>query len=109
MAREDIAFKLVELYVTQIADQQEKRKMGLDTVVNAYFYTLLRLTRKEKEIEAFDKAVTAEEQFLTTKEEPPKLEPTKVEPKKAAPEEADDMPPPPEPEEEAEGEEFAFD
>ena len=38
MDKEDIAFKIVELYVTQIADPQERRKMGLDTVMNAYFF-----------------------------------------------------------------------
>ena len=58
MDKDEIAFKIVELYITQIADAQERRKMGLDTVMNAYFYALLRLTRKEKEMQAFEHAVT---------------------------------------------------
>ena len=68
MDKDEIAFKMVELYVNQIADTQEKRRMGLDTVMNAYFYCLLRLTRKKREMEAFDKAVTKEEEFLETKD-----------------------------------------
>ena len=68
MDKDEIAFKIVELYTTEIADPLEKRKMGLDTVMNAYFYVLLRLTRKEKEMEAFDKAVTKEEQFLEARD-----------------------------------------
>lgn len=69
MDEEEIAFKIVELYTKEVADPQEKKRMGLDTVLNAYFYTLLRLTRKKKEMEAFDKAVTKEEEFLTKKDE----------------------------------------
>lgn len=99
MDKDEVAFRLVELYVDQIADSQEKRRMGLDTVMNAYFYCLLRLTRKQKEMEAFDKAVTKEEEFLTTtdpvkadEEEMPKMQ---EKPQKNMPKE--------------EGEEFDFD
>ncbi|MCD6414276.1 MAG: hypothetical protein J7L23_01455 [Candidatus Diapherotrites archaeon] len=80
MDKDEIAFKIVELYITQIADAQERRKMGLDTVMNAYFYALLRLTRKEKEMQAFEHAVTKEEKFLEAKEnqeELPKMEESK--------------------------------
>lgn len=80
MDKDEIAFKIVELYVSQVADAQEKRKMGLDTIMNAYFYALLRLTRKEKEMEAFEKAVSKEEKFMKAKEEQeelPKMEDSK--------------------------------
>ncbi|MCD4739779.1 hypothetical protein K8R43_01155 [archaeon] len=68
MDEEEIAYKIVELYAKEVADPQEKRRMGLDTLLNAYFYSLLRLTRKKKEMEAFDKAITAEEQYLAQEE-----------------------------------------
>jgi hypothetical protein len=75
MEREELAFRLVELYVNQIADSQEKRRMGLDTIMNAYFYALLRLTRKEKEMQAFEKALSKEEKVFYAGEKHPKEEP----------------------------------
>lgn len=59
-----MAFKLVELYVNEISKGHEKRQMGLDTLLNAYFYALLRITRKNKEIGALSKAVEREEEVL---------------------------------------------
>ena len=52
-----MAFKLVELYIKEASKTKEKREMGLDTVLNAYFYALLRITRKQKEMHAISKAV----------------------------------------------------
>ena len=52
-----MAFRLVELYIKEASKTKEKREMGLDTVLNAYFYALLRITRKNKEMKAISKAV----------------------------------------------------
>ncbi len=61
MDDDEIAFKLVELYVKDVSATHEKRQMGLDTILNAYFYALLRVTRKKEEILAMNKAVKASE------------------------------------------------
>jgi|GEM_PF-1656242 len=58
---EEIAYKLVKLYVGEISRGGEKRNMGLDTIINAYFYTLTRLKRKKKELGLFEDAVKMEE------------------------------------------------
>jgi len=58
---EEIAYKLVRLYVGEISRGGEKRRMGLDTIINAYFYTLTRLKRKKDELGMFETAVKEEE------------------------------------------------
>ena len=57
MDDDELAFKLVELYVREVSAVHEKRQMGLDTILNAYFYALLRITRKKEEILAMKRAV----------------------------------------------------
>ena len=68
MEPEEVAYRLVELYLREVSKSHEKRQMGLDTIMNAYFYALLRIQRKEKEIEALSKAVEDE------KSQPPEEE-----------------------------------
>ena len=64
MQDDELAFQLVELYVREVSKGHEKRQMGLDTLLNAYFYALLRITRKNKEMTALSKAVEREEEVL---------------------------------------------
>ncbi len=61
ISEEEIAYKLVKLYVGEISRGGEKRRMGLDTIINAYFYTLTRLKRKREELGMFETAVKEEE------------------------------------------------
>lgn len=57
MDNDELALKLVELYIKELSATHEKRQMGLDTILNAYFYSLLRITRKKEEILAMKRAV----------------------------------------------------
>ncbi len=59
MEEDDLAYRLVELYVKEVSATHEKRQMGLDTILNAYFYALLRITRKKEEMLAMKRAVEA--------------------------------------------------
>ena len=70
MQDDELAFKLVELYVTEVSKGHEKRQMGLDTLLNAYFYALLRITRKNKEIGALSQAVERKEEVLDDEYKP---------------------------------------
>lgn len=57
---EEVAFRLVELYIKNIASKGEKKQMGLDTIINAYFYTVSRLQRKSGEMQFLNQAVAQE-------------------------------------------------
>ncbi|MFC2174718.1 hypothetical protein ACFLQ2_02500 [archaeon] len=70
MQDDELALKLVELYVVEVSKGHEKRQMGLDTLLNAYFYALLRITRKNKETAALHKAVEREEEVLEEEYKP---------------------------------------
>lgn len=61
---EEIAYKLVELYVREVSQRGEKRQMGLDTIINAYVYTLARLRKKREELGLVASAVEREEEKL---------------------------------------------
>jgi hypothetical protein len=61
---EQMAFKIVQLYVEEVSQRGEKRQMGLDTIINAYFYTLLRLKKKRQEMGMMEPAVEKEEAEL---------------------------------------------
>jgi hypothetical protein len=61
---EEMAYKLVDLYVREISQRGEKRQMGLDTIINAYFYTLMRLKKKKEEMGIIEPVVEQEEQKL---------------------------------------------
>ena len=80
MEDDELAFKLVELYVRDVSKGHEKRQMGLDTILNAYFYALLRITRKSVEMKSFEEAVEKEEELLEKKEESAVPEPNQVMP-----------------------------
>lgn len=62
---DEMAYMLVELYVKEIAERGEKKQMGLETIINAYFYTLQRIQRKKKEMGAVEKSVTEEEKMMS--------------------------------------------
>lgn len=63
-ADEEMAYKLVDLYVREISQRGEKRQMGLDTIINAYFYTLMRLKKKKEEMGIMEPVVEQEEAKL---------------------------------------------
>lgn len=56
---------MVQLYVTDVSRKGEKRQMGLDTIINAYFYTLLRMKKKKKEMGYLEPVVEKEEEELS--------------------------------------------
>jgi len=51
------AFELVKLYLGDVAQHGLKRQLDLDQVINAYFYALGRIRRKETEISEVGDAV----------------------------------------------------
>ena len=63
---EEMAYMLVELYVKEIAEKGEKKDMGLDTIINAYFYTLQRIKKKREELGLVERDVQEEEKLLGT-------------------------------------------
>ncbi len=58
LADEEVAFKLVSLYFEQIAKLGFKRKLDIDAIINAYFYTLNRLKNKQRELENIEKIIS---------------------------------------------------
>jgi len=68
---EEMAFRVVKLYFEEIARLGFKRRLDLDAIINAYFYALARLERKDKELKFIQKKVLKEEAELSreTKEE----------------------------------------
>ncbi len=65
MDDEEMAFKMVELYLKDVSQRGDKRQMGLDTIINAYFYALGRLKNKDKELGLMEEAVEKEETDLS--------------------------------------------
>ncbi|MBU1120625.1 MAG: hypothetical protein ABIE23_00895 [archaeon] len=61
---EEMAFRLVKLYFEEIARLGFKRKLDLDAIINAYFYALSRLGRKEIEMKVIKEKVLKEESEL---------------------------------------------
>ncbi len=61
---EEMAFRLVELYLREVPHRGEKRRMTLDTIINAYLYTLSRLKRKKKELGLIEEIVEREEKEI---------------------------------------------
>lgn len=61
---EEMAYRLVDLYLREVSRRGEKRQMGLDTIINAYFYTLLRLKKKKEEMGLLTPAVEKEEELI---------------------------------------------
>ena len=65
MDDEETAFKMVELYLRDVSQRGDKKQMGLDTIINAYFYALGRLKNKDKELGLMEEAVEKEEAGLS--------------------------------------------
>jgi spore maturation protein CgeB len=61
---EEMAYRLVDLYVREISQRGEKRQMGLNTIINAYFYTLSRLKKKKEEMGILEPLVEKEEEKM---------------------------------------------
>lgn len=59
-----MAYRLVDMYIREVSQRGEKRQMGLDTIINAYFYTLMRLKKKKDEMGLIEPAVEKEEERL---------------------------------------------
>jgi len=64
---EEMAVKIVQIYVSEVARLGLKRKLDLDSIINAYLYTLARLNKKSEEMAIFNRA--AEEEIQLEKEE----------------------------------------
>jgi len=50
LAEEELALRMIDTYFTEVARYGFKRKLTLDEVVNAYFYSLMRIERKHVEL-----------------------------------------------------------
>ncbi|MFH1663673.1 MAG: hypothetical protein ABH986_02605 [archaeon] len=61
---EEMAFRMVKLYFEEIARLGFKRTLDLDAIINAYFYSMARLKRKEKEMKLIEDKVLSEEKEL---------------------------------------------
>jgi len=68
---DDLALGIVKLYVEEVARLGLKRKLDLDSIINAYLYTLARLNKKSEEMKSFDKLAKEEiqEEKTETKEQ----------------------------------------
>jgi hypothetical protein len=64
---EEFALGIVKLYVEEVARLGLKRKLDLDSIINAYLYSLARLNKKSEELQVFDKL--AEEEIKLEKSE----------------------------------------
>ncbi len=47
MNDEEVAFRIVRLYFEEIARLGFKRQLDIDQIINAYFYTLKKLSNKD--------------------------------------------------------------
>jgi len=65
LSDEEMAYRLVELYLREVSRRGEKRQMGLDTIINAYYYTLVRLKKREEQEKLFEQAVEKEEEKIS--------------------------------------------
>lgn len=63
---EEVALRLVRLYLGEVARPKLKRTVDLDSVLNAYFYALRRVGNKEKELKAIEKIVEEEEKEIAS-------------------------------------------
>ena len=64
--REEIAFRLVKLYLEEAARVGFKRNLEFDDVINAYFYALGRLNRQTEELAEIAEIIRDEESKLAT-------------------------------------------
>ncbi len=63
---EEIAYRIVKLYFEEVARLGFKRTLNLDSILNAYFYSLKRLMNKEIELATIEKIVKETEVELKT-------------------------------------------
>ncbi len=63
---EEVALRLVRLYLGEVARPKLKRTVDLDAVLNAYFYALRRVGNKEKELKAIEKIVEEDEKEIAS-------------------------------------------
>ena len=54
---EELALKMLDVYFSEVARHGLKRKLTLDKVVNAYFYALMRVQRKDTELGAIKEMI----------------------------------------------------
>jgi hypothetical protein len=68
---EDIALGITKLYVEEVARLGLKRKFDLDSVINAYLYTLARLNKKSEDMKVFERVAEDEiqDEKIETKEQ----------------------------------------
>ena len=69
IGNEVVAYNLVKLYLQETARLGLKRKFDLDSVINAYFYTLDRVNNKSAELKKVDSLEKDEEKISLTKKE----------------------------------------
>lgn len=53
----DTAYKLVELYVTELTERKDKRILNIEGLVESYLYVLGRLKASEAEMDDIVKAI----------------------------------------------------
>ncbi|MCX8190047.1 MAG: hypothetical protein N3F05_02345 [Candidatus Diapherotrites archaeon] len=67
LSDEEIALRIIKLYFEEIARIGIKRNFTLDSILNAYFYTLHKLKNKKSEIARVCKMVQEELTEQSTK------------------------------------------
>ena len=81
LSDEEVASRIVSVYFKEIARLGFKRTLGLDEVINAYYYALSRLKNKDVAMKcALEKVLKEEKAILkeTKKELVPSLEELKA-------------------------------
>ena len=66
LSDEEVASKILRVYFKEVARLGFKRRLTLDEVINAYYYTLSRLGNKAKAMEEAKKKVIVEEKEILT-------------------------------------------
>ena len=61
---EEIAFRIVKLYFEEVARLGFKRGLDLDSIMNAYYYTLYRLENHDDTTERIKRMIEKEERAL---------------------------------------------
>jgi len=64
LSDEEVAARIVAIYFKEIARLGFKRSLGLDEVINAYYYTLSLLRNKDAPLKAALEKVLKEEKAL---------------------------------------------
>lgn len=68
MPDEEVAFKIVSIYFEEIARLGFKRSLDLDSIINAYFYTLEKVKGKEQMLADMLSKVLEEEKKIPTQQ-----------------------------------------